>query len=101
MAYILKNERYIGDSFYQKTYRETTVPFNQHTNRGQEDRFYAKGTHPAIVEKDVFDAVQELIEKRKDSFARTTAQNIYPLTSRIQCSECRLFSIVGDSYLGR
>lgn len=50
-----------------------------------------KGTHPAIVEKDVFDAVQELIEKRKDSFARTTAQNIYPLTSRIQCSECGSF----------
>ena len=91
VAYILKNERYIGDSFYQKTYRETTVPFNQHTNRGQEDRFYAKNTHPAIVEKDVFDAVQKLIEKRKDNFARTTTQNVYPLTSRIQCSECGSF----------
>lgn len=66
VAYILKNERYIGDSFYQKTYRETTVPFNQHPNRGQEDRFYAKGTHPGIVEKDVFDAAQILIEKRND-----------------------------------
>jgi len=91
VAYILKNERYIGDSFYQKTYRETTVPFNQHTNRGQEDRFYAKGTHPAIIEKDVFDTVQKLIEKRKDTFSRTTTQNIYPLTSRIQCSECGSF----------
>lgn len=83
VAYILKNERYIGDSFYQKTYRETTVPFNQHPNRGQEDRFYAKGTHPGIVEKDVFDAAQTLIEKRKDVFAKATTQNIYPLTSRI------------------
>ena len=91
VAYILKNERYIGDSFYQKTYRETTVPFNQHTNRGQEDRFYAKDTHPAIIEKDVFDTVQKLIEKRKDAFSRTTTQNIYPLTSRIQCSECGSF----------
>ena len=88
VAYILKNERYIGDSFYQKTYRETTVPFNQHPNRGQEDRFYAKGTHPGIIKKDVFDAVQTLIEKRKDVFAKATTQNIYPLTSRIQCSEC-------------
>lgn len=91
VAYILKNERYIGDSFYQKTYRETTVPFNQHTNRGQEDRFYAKGTHPGIIEKDVFDTVQTLIEKRKDTFSRTTTQNVYPLTSRIQCSECGSF----------
>lgn len=54
VAYILRNEKYIGDSFYQKTYRETTVPFNQHTNRGQEDRFYAKGTHPGIVDKNVW-----------------------------------------------
>ena len=91
VAYILKNERYIGDSFYQKTYRETTVPFNQHPNRGQEDRFYAKGTHPGIIKKDVFDAVQTLIEKRKDVFAKATTQNIYPLTSRIQCSECGSF----------
>ena len=86
VAYILKNE-----SFYQKTYRETTVPFNQHPNRGQEDRFYAKGTHPGIVEKDAFDAAQTLIEKRKDVFAKATTQNIYPLTSRIQCSECGSF----------
>ena len=91
VAYILRNERYIGDSFYQKTYRETTVPFNQHTNRGQEDRFYAKGTHPSIVDKNVFDAVQALIEKRKDVFSKATTQNIYPLTSRIQCSECGSF----------
>lgn len=91
VAYILKNERYIGDSFYQKTYRETTVPFKQYTNRGQEDRFYAKGTHTGIIEKDVFDTVQALIEKRKDTFSRTTTQNIYPLTSRIQCSECGSF----------
>lgn len=88
VAYILKNERYIGDSFYQKTYRETTVPFNQHINRGQEDRFYATGTHPGIIEKDVFESVQSLIKKRRDALSRTTTQNTYPLTSRIQCSEC-------------
>ena len=91
VAYILRNEKYIGDSFYQKTYRETTVPFNQHTNRGQEDRFYAKGTHPGIVDKNVFDTVQTLIEKRKENFSKVTTQNIYPLTSRIQCSECGSF----------
>lgn len=51
----------------------------------------AKGTHPGIVEKDVFDAAQTLIAKRKDVFAKVTIQNIYPLTSRIQCSECGSF----------
>jgi len=91
VAYILKNERYIGDSFYQKKYRETTVPFKEHVNRGQEDQFYAEGTHPSIIDKATFDIVKDLIEKRKDLYARNTTQNIYHLTSRIQCSECGSF----------
>ena len=91
VAYILRNERYIGDSLYQKTYGEKTVPFNRHINRGQEDRFYAKETHHGIIDRPVFDAVQALIEKRKENFSKVTAQNIYPLTSRIQCSECGSF----------
>ena len=37
VAYILGNERYCGDCKYQKTYRDTTVPFKQFRNRGQED----------------------------------------------------------------
>lgn len=57
VAYILKNERYIGDSFYQKTYRETTVPFNQHINRGQEDRFYANATYKALMRATISEAL--------------------------------------------
>ena len=37
VAFILTNERYKGDCRYQKTYRDTTVPFRQFKNRGQED----------------------------------------------------------------
>lgn len=37
ISYILSNERYVGDCRYQKTYRDTTVPFKQSKNRGQED----------------------------------------------------------------
>ena len=44
ISYILSNERYVGDCRYQKTYRDTTVPFKQSKNRGQEDMFYASDT---------------------------------------------------------
>ncbi|MDD3227826.1 MAG: recombinase family protein [Oscillospiraceae bacterium] len=88
VAYILGNEKYIGDCCYQKTYRDTTVPFKQYTNRGQEDQFYASGTHAPLIDKETFDKVQVLLKKRQDTFSKTTTQNIYPLTSRIQCSEC-------------
>lgn len=37
ISYMLSNEKYMGDSRYQKTFRDTTVPFKQSKNRGEED----------------------------------------------------------------
>lgn len=91
VAYMLSNEKYIGDSQYQKTYRDTTVPFKQSKNRGEEDMFYATDTHKPIIDKDTFDKVQALLKKRKDQFCKVTTLNIYPLTSHIRCSECGSF----------
>ena len=89
IRYMLSNERYVGDSLYQKTYSETIVPFKSHRNRGEEDQFYAKDTHPAIIEGDIFGAVQELLQKRKVKFVsdRQTT-NRYPLSGMIRCTEC-------------
>ena len=89
IRYMLTNERYVGDSLYQKTYSETTVPFKTRRNYGEEDQFYAKDTHPAIVKRTVFDAVQELHRKRKAKFAEDkTTTNRYPLSGKIRCAEC-------------
>ncbi len=88
VAYILANERYIGDCYYQKTYRDTTVPFKQYSNRGQEDRFYAKATHEKIIDNGVFNKVQQILSKKKERFSKITSQNIYPLTSKVNCEVC-------------
>lgn len=91
VSYMLSNERYIGDSKYQKTYRDTTVPFKQSKNRGEEDMYYATDTHKPIIDRETFDKVQDLLEKRKSQFSKATTLNIYPLTSHIRCSECGSF----------
>lgn len=91
IAYILSNEKYVGDCRYQKTFRDTTVPFVQHPNRGQSDMFYATNTHEGFIKRDIFDQVQVLLQNRKHNFYRATTQNIYPLTSRIRCSVCGAF----------
>lgn len=88
---IITNERYVGDCFYQKTYRLTTVPFKQLKNRGESDRFYASNTHEAIIDRNTFFLANELLKKRNLSFHRIQSQTIYPLTGRIQCSECGSF----------
>ncbi len=89
IRYMLTNERYIGDCRYQKTYSEPTVPFKSHRNHGEEDQYYAKNTHPAIVERDAFAQVQALLSKRKAQFAEDKyTANRYPLSSKIRCAEC-------------
>ena len=76
---MLSNERYIGDCHYQKTYRDTTVPFKQSKNRGEEDMYYATGTHASIIEKETFDKAQVLLQKRKEQFTKSITFNTYPL----------------------
>lgn len=91
VAYILRNERYKGDSKYQKTYRESFVPFRQYKNRGEEDMFYAEQTHTPLIDAETFEAVQKLFSKRQATFGQCGANITYPLTSRIQCAECGSF----------
>ena len=88
IGYILRNERYIGDCNYQKTRRETTVPFKQTKNHGEEDMYYATDTHDPIVSEETFEKVRELLSKRSAHFGKATELNTYPLTSHIRCSEC-------------
>lgn len=65
ITYILTNEKYIGDTLFQKYYGEMTVPFKKHRNYGEMDQYYAKDTHEPIVEKTIFYAVQSLLKTDK------------------------------------
>lgn len=60
ISYILSNEKYIGDSLWQKTYSGDTFPHTQRKNKGEKAKYYVEGTHAAIVEKSVWNAVSEL-----------------------------------------
>ena len=91
ITYVLTNEKYIGDSLFQKYYGEMTVPFKKHRNYGEMDQYYAKDTHEPIVEKSIFYAVQSFLKNRQATFKQEKNKDRYPLTSRIQCSECGSF----------
>lgn len=53
--------------------------------------FYASDTHEPIIDREAFDKVQALLQERQERFSKTAQLNIYPLTSRIRCSECGSF----------
>ncbi len=56
--YILTNERYIGDSLWQKSYTTNTFPTTRCKNNGEREKYYAEGTHPPIIAKETFEQVQ-------------------------------------------
>lgn len=86
--YILTNEKYIGDTLYQKTYTTDTLPFTGKKNKGEYSQYYAEGTHEPIISKTDFDAVQNLIKSRSEHFGKRQTNGPYPLTRKIRCSEC-------------
>ena len=87
---ILKNEKYIGDVIYQKTY--TDENYNRHKNKGEEDQYKIIDNHEAIVSREDFEKVQDLIKIRaiaKGNGEDTKRyQNRYSLSGKIKCGEC-------------
>jgi DNA invertase Pin-like site-specific DNA recombinase/ribosomal protein L37AE/L43A len=82
--YWLSNEKYIGDTLCQKTYR-SDFPFTQKINHGEVEQFYIENSHPPIISKEQFDKVQALRSfKRK----HRTCQSIFPLSRKMTCSLC-------------
>ena len=93
IRYILRNEKYIGDTLCQKTYHTNTLPFQQKRNHGEVDQYYVEGSHNGIVDKAIFDKAQEIINARKTKYLTDAEITKYPLTSKMHCTECGAFFI--------
>lgn len=86
--YLLGNERYVGDSLWQKTYATETFPPVKVKNKGELPQYYVQGTHPPIISKEVFDAVQELSAQRRDRFGKENSESVHPFSKKIVCGCC-------------
>ena len=86
---ILKNEKYAGNALLQKKYVVDHISKKLVLNHGQKARYFGVGTHPAIVNPDVFQRVQQMIEgnRIRDNIKGRTTQK-YPFTGKIKCEHC-------------
>jgi hypothetical protein len=90
---ILKNEKYKGDALLQKYYTLDYLSKKMKRNTGQVDSFYIQENHSPIVSKEMWERVQEEIQKRakaKGNIAgeREKYTKRYPLTGMLYCSKC-------------
>ena len=94
---ILKNEKYKGDALLQKTYITDPISKRVKKNNGELPMYYVENSHPAIVERRIFDRVQEEIARRavkkkvKQTGTKTELgrySGTYALTELLYCGEC-------------
>ena len=78
---ILKNERYKGDLLLQKTYQ---INGKQFTNNGELPKYYVRDDHEPIIDAEVFDMVQDEIERR--SKKPIQKRNQYEFTGKFYCT---------------
>lgn len=89
---ILKNEKYIGDVLQGKTYTIDPISHKRLSNYGESDKYYMKNHHDAIISRDDFDKVQEILKDRCG--ARATGRRLgnigrkYPFSGKMKCGFC-------------
>jgi len=87
---LLSNERYIGAALLQKTYTDET--FHRYLNRGEEDQYYIADNHEAIISKEDFEAVENILQQRRLEKGNTGESNKYQkryaFSGKIICGAC-------------
>jgi len=91
---MLSNEKYKGDALLQKTYTVDLLSKKRIINNGEVPQYYVEESHPAIIDKEMWEAVQLELERRKDFAEKyniskldyATADN--PFAGRVICGQC-------------
>ena len=93
---ILKNEKYVGDAFLQKTYTLDCITHKVVKNHGERPMYLVTDHHAPIIDRDTYNRVQQELarrsSKRKISSKTTTEQgkysSKYALSELLICGNC-------------
>ncbi len=85
VEYIIKNEKYIGDSLCQKTFR-TGFPYVVKENHGERDRYYIESTHPPIIDRGTFERARQLMDQKSLPPKNIHSKSL--MTRKIICGVC-------------
>ncbi|MHB1652666.1 MAG: recombinase family protein [Desulfitobacteriaceae bacterium] len=91
---MLMNEKYKGDALLQKTYTVDFLSKKRAENDGEIPQYYVENSHPAIIDKDIWEAVQLEMERRRAYAEKYHIQKIdyatndNPFAGRVICGAC-------------
>ena len=94
---IIKNEKYKGDLLLGKTFTVDPISKRRLENMGEEEQYYLKNHHEAIVSGEIWDKAKEIREDRYRisntvvDGTRMKATRKFALSSMCQCGFCGKF----------
>jgi len=81
---MLSNEKYAGNALLQKKFTTDFLTKKQKLNEGEVPQYFVQGSHPAIIEPELFDLVQyELARRAKDGQNSVSG---HPFSGKIFCA---------------
>ena len=93
---LLKNEKYVGDLIQKKTITPDYLTHAKKANHGEEELVIMRDHHPPIIDRELWDVVQEELKKRNRNGALGAGHsNRYIFSGKIKCGEC------GASFVSR
>lgn len=91
---MLTNEKYKGDALLQKTYTVDFLSKKRAANNGEVPQYYVEDSHPAIIDKEMWEAVQLEMERRRNFALKYGIQKLEyattdnPFAGRVICGTC-------------
>lgn len=91
---IIKNEKYKGDLLLGKTFTVDPISKRRLANMGEEDQYYIRDHHEAIVSREIWDRAEEIHLKRVQPRLMETTGNRerytrqFAFSSMLECGYC-------------
>ena len=84
LVYLLTNVVYMGDCLTNRTYHVYTDKMIVRPNRGERDQYYIEDHHPAIIHREMFERVQQVMKSGllHSSYQRRTAEQLALLADK-------------------
>ena len=93
---MLRNEKYAGDLILQKTFTTDPISKKKRRNAGELPKYLVSNNHPAIIDREKYNAVQREIARRSSKHKVSSATKTelskycgkYALSELLICGEC-------------
>ena len=88
IRYMLRNEKYMGDSLWHKYYTTTTLPYKTVLNHGEVQAFYACKTHEGIISAEMYEKANALLDSRAREMGGSNQAPLSACRKKIFCGNC-------------